>query len=76
MIRETFIATTDIHVVHLPKDWVGKEVTLVYDTSIENNRPETNDKPSLEFLKSIYKNKLVNTSAFKFDREDANNYDE
>lgn len=78
MIKETIIPTSTIYPLHIPKDWIGKPVTIVYDEEwIETNAAIKTDaadfkKKSFEEAEKFYNRAGLDFSNFKFDRDEAN----
>lgn len=75
MIRETIIATSNTYTIHFPNNWVGEKVTVIYDTEEEiadkvSKEINSNYKPS-----DLFKNYSVDLTSYKFNRDDANNYE-
>jgi hypothetical protein len=74
VIRETIIPTTNFYTIHFPNEWIGKTVSVIYDE--EENF--TNFKPNeIQNLKAsdIFKNHKVSLKDFKFNRDEANEYE-
>jgi hypothetical protein len=75
MIRETIIATTNTYTIHFPNNWVGEKVTVIYDTE-EKKSDEISKLNNIDLKPSdLFKNYRVDLSNYKFNREDANNYE-
>ena len=78
MIKETVIPTSTIYPLSIPKDWVGKPVTIFYDeevierTAIQQNENAELKKKSLGEAKAFFDSIRLDFSNFKFDRDEAN----
>jgi hypothetical protein len=78
MIREIINTTDAILTVRLPEDLVGKTIQLI---AFEIDPTQNNvDKPTredrLRKIEELTRPYLTDLSKFKFDRNEANNYDE
>ncbi|MCF2503123.1 hypothetical protein L0663_07040 [Dyadobacter sp. CY107] len=80
LIREIIVPTGNSYTLNLPDEMIGKQVEViafeienrVQDVDIESKEREQ----KIEQIREIYKDSLVDLSNFKFDRDEANNYDE
>ena len=71
MIKETVIPTSTIYPLHIPKKWIGKSVTIVYDEEwIETNAAVKND--AFEEAETFFNSVNLDFSNFKFNRDEAN----
>lgn len=79
LIREIIVPTGNSYTLNLPDKMIGKQVEVIAK-EIEIPDPSDLDiearKQRIEQIREIFKNDLVDLSNFKFDRDDANNYDE
>ena len=74
MIREIITPKKKSITVRLPEEMVGKTVELIA-FEIERN-PKVVDKPKrLRHIENLTKSTLVDLSGFKFDRDQANDYE-
>ena len=78
MIKETVIPTSTIYPLNIPKNWVGKPVTIFYDEEVIETKVQANEeigdykKKSLEEAKAFFNSINLDFSNFKFDRDEAN----
>ena len=78
MIKETVIPTSTIYPLSIPKDWVGKPVTIFYDEEVIERKVQASEeiddykKKSFEEVKEFYNSIRLDFSNFKFDRDEAN----
>lgn len=78
MIRQIITPESPVVTVELPKAMVGKTVELLV-FEIEPLTTQNNDSSKAERLNQIElltASSLVDLSKFRFDRNEANNYDE
>jgi len=62
--------------MRIPREMIGKTVEVIA-FEINDNGPVPGDKAQrLLEIENLTKNTLVDLSGFKFDRDQANNYDE
>jgi len=73
MIRQTIIPTSTAYTLTIPNEWIGKNVTIVYDKEWE----EATDTPLSDGNKpsNIFAECRIDLSSFTFNRDEANNYD-
>lgn len=75
MLREIITPTEPSFTMRLPQEMIGKTVEVI---AFEINTPDVvMDKVQrLKEIEDLTKTTLVDLSGFKFDRDQANNYDE
>ena len=80
LIREIIVPTGNSYTLNLPYEMIGKQVEVI---AFEIGKPaalkewsETTQKQKMDEIKEIFKDSLVDLSNFKFDRDEANSYDE
>lgn len=77
LIREIIVPTDNTYLLKLPDEMIGKQVEVIA-FEIKANRHvdiEEMERRRME-IREIFKDSLVDLSNFKFDRDEANNYDE
>ena len=77
MIRQTIVPTTNSYTLQLkiPDSMIGKQVTVFYD---EEEDIAVEDKPATKIMKNasdIFKDCRVSLKDFKFNRDEANDYE-
>lgn len=75
MLREIITSANQNLTLHLPEDMVGKTVEVIA-FEISDAKVEYQKDSRLKQIKDLTKDTLVDLSNFKFDRDEANNYDE
>jgi hypothetical protein len=77
LVRKIIVPTSTTLTLTLPEHAIGKEVEVVA-SNVEAPRvlSEFEKQQRLEAIEEIFKNSRVDLSNFKFDRDEANNYDE
>jgi hypothetical protein len=78
MVRQIIIPQEPVVTLHLPKEMVGKTVELIafeIEPAANGNMPLTKEE-RLQQIEALTAPSLVDLSNFKFDRDEANNYDE
>jgi hypothetical protein len=79
MLREIIIPENSLVTVQLPEEMVGKTVELIAFEIEPRDKPDTNNpdkEKELERIRKITAPYLTDLSNFKFNRDEANNYDE
>ena len=81
LVREIIYPTENNYTLRLPDEMIGKQVEVIAFEIEKTSKKEVSDKmervkESLQNLQSIFKDNRVDLSNFKFDRDEANNYDE
>ncbi|MHA4742385.1 hypothetical protein [Dyadobacter sp. MSC1_007] len=79
LVREIIVPTSNSYTLTLPDEMVGKQVEVIA-FEVENSplsAPTGKSKiDQITDIRAIFKDSLVDLSGFKFDRDEANNYDE
>ncbi|WP_375415878.1 hypothetical protein [uncultured Hymenobacter sp.] len=81
MIREIMIPTSNILTLELPDDLVGKEIEVLAfelrptDVPGQGGLSAADTEQRLAHVRSIFDGVRVDLSNYKFDRDEANNYD-
>ena len=75
MIREIINQAEQSLTLRLPEDMVGKTVEVIA-FEIEENKPELTKEERLLRIRNLTKDSIKDLSGFKFNRDEANNYDE
>lgn len=75
MLREIITPKTSVVTMRFPEEMVGKTVEVI---AFEINEGKTipTRAQRLKQIENLTKSTLVDLSSFKFDRDEANNYDE
>lgn len=75
MLREIITPKTSVVTMRFPEEMVGKTVEVI---AFEINEGKTipTRVQRLKQIENLTKSTLVDLSGFKFDRDEANNYDE
>ncbi|MCF0053224.1 hypothetical protein LXM25_24350 [Dyadobacter sp. LJ53] len=80
LIREIIVPTGNSYTLNLPDEMIGKQVEVI---AFEIGNPTQSadieieaGEQKIEKIREIFKDSLVDLSNFKFDRDEANNYDE
>lgn len=81
LIREIIYPTENNYTLRLPDEMIGKEVEIIAFEIEKTPKKVVSDKmerleASLLNLQSIFKDNRIDLSNFKFDRDEANNYDD
>lgn len=77
MLRQIVIPSGSSFTLQLPDNMVGKTVEIIaFEIKEADKQIETNKAQRLKEIKEITKGSLVDLSNFKFNRDEANNYDE
>lgn len=76
LLREIIVPTENAYTLYLPDALIGKRVEVIA-FELEEQRPETQTDPEKKAsIQGIFEGVRVDLSHFKFDRNEANNYDE
>lgn len=79
MIRQIVVPTQNNYTLELPDEMVGKKVEVIVfeieNVTTENNGTNNTEK-RLRNIKKIFQDNLIDMSNYKFNRDEANNYDE
>jgi hypothetical protein len=78
MLREIIVPQNSLVTVQLPEEMVGKTVELIaFEIDREGlNGNKLTKEQRIKQIEDLTKPYLVDLSNFKFDRDEANNYDE
>ena len=79
MVREILIPTENTYLLHLPDSFVGRRVeVLAFEVEAPAEAVATPESTTEHraAIKSIFAGVTVDLSKFKFDRNEANNYDD
>jgi len=79
MLRQIVTLTEPQYTLQLPSEMLGKTVEIIAFELKETNNgsiSETEKILRLKKIQSITKNSLVDLTNFKFNRNEANNYDD
>lgn len=74
LLREIIYPTKNTYTLNLPDEMIGKQIEVI-SFEIEKKKIANPNKNKKEEIKSIFKDFQINLSNFKFDRDEANNYD-
>lgn len=74
LIREIIVPTGNSYTLNLPDEMIGKQVEVIA-FEIEN-KPVDEKADKIARLSESLKDLRVDLSNYKFDRDEANNYDE
>lgn len=75
MYIATIFPTKENHTINIPEEFYGKEILLTAQTVVASDHIKFADKlADVESLFSKYRK--IDMSGFKFNREEANNFDE
>ncbi len=75
MLREIITPKKAVVTMRLPEEMVGKTVEVIaFEINAEQNMPTKAQR--LQQIEELTKSTLVDLSGYKFDRDEANNYDE
>lgn len=75
LIREIIFPTENTYTLHLPEEMIGKQVEIIA-FEIEKTPPLAKKEKSIDDIKAIFKDNLIDLSNYKFDRDEANNYED
>jgi alpha/beta superfamily hydrolase len=89
MYRQVFIPTEQNSHIAIPREWYGQEVEIiVFPIAREREKPQppvdytdiqqvlkTARKEDVQEIKKIFANHLFSMKDFKFNRDEANNYE-
>lgn len=75
MIREIITQAEQNVMLRLPEDMIGKTVEVIA-FEIEEVKPKLTKEEQLLRIRNITKKSMKDLSNFKFNRDEANNYDE
>ena len=75
LIREIIIPTQSTYTLNIPESMIGKEIEVLA-FEIEKGKIINEKENNLADIQSIFNGARVDLSNFKFDRDEANNYDD
>lgn len=75
LIREIIFPTENTYTLHLPEEMIGKQVEIIA-FEIDKTPKVSKKENSINDIKAIFKDSLIDLSNYKFDREEANNYED
>lgn len=81
MVRKIIVPSESTYLLQLPKKYIGRTVEVIafeVEEQIEKDMEQTdtetlNDR--IKYLKAVLENSRVDLSEFKFDRDQANDYE-
>lgn len=78
LIREIIVPTSNAYVLNLPDEMIGKQVEVIaFEIEKPDQKTRTEDPTEdISKIRNIFKNSLIDLSSYKFDRDQANHYDE
>jgi hypothetical protein len=77
MIRKIIVPTERQYILEIPASFIGKNVeVLAFEVAEAEELQEENKKERLKKIRSAFDGVRVDLSNYKFDRDEANNYDE
>ena len=79
MVREILVLTENTYLLHLPDSFVGRSVEVLafeVEAPAEAAAMPESVAEQKAAIKSIFAGVTVDLSKFKFDRNEANNYDD
>ncbi len=77
MVREIIKPAGPLYTMRLPEEMIGKTVEVIaFEVAGEDALQATSTfEERIKRIREITKNTLLNLSGFKFNRDEANNYD-
>lgn len=89
LIREIIFPTENTYTIHLPEEMVGKQIEIIaFEIEKKTQEPQSDKMERLvkslaslpidlsNGVQNIFKDNLIDLSSFKFNRDEANNYEE
>lgn len=77
LVRKVIVPTSTTFTLTLPKEMIGKKIELVAsEVKAPRVLTELEKQQRIEAIGAIFKDSRVDLSNFKFDRDEANNYDD
>nr|WP_295934216.1 hypothetical protein [uncultured Dyadobacter sp.] len=77
LVRKVFVPTSTTFTLTLPKEMIGKKIEVVAsEVKVPNVLTEPEKQQRIDAIEAIFKDSRVDLSNFKFDRDEANNYDD
>jgi len=74
LLREIIFPTENTYTLKLPEEMIGKQIEIIA-FEIEKAQLDSTKK-SIDDIKAIFKDNLINLGNYKFDRDEANNYED
>jgi len=77
MYRQVFIPSEQNNVITIPRKWYGKEIeVIVFPVTVSNKvRQQNIIQNRRKEIDELFDKYPINLSGFKFNRDEANNYD-
>jgi hypothetical protein len=76
-VRKIIVPTSTTFTLTLPKEMIGKEIEVVAsEVKVPHVLTELEKGQRIKAIEAIFKDSRVDLSNFKFDRDEANNYDD
>jgi hypothetical protein len=77
MLRQIITPSEPSFTLNLPAEMVGKTVEVIaFEIDDITSRQQLSKEEKIKSIQSITNQSLIDLSKFKFNRDDANNYDE
>jgi hypothetical protein len=81
MLRQIITPLESSFTLQFPNDMIGKKIEIIaFELKDQTKEPEINSESDrllrLKRIEELTKDKMVDLSNFKFNRDEANNYDE
>ncbi|MBO9613981.1 MAG: hypothetical protein J7619_14855 [Dyadobacter sp.] len=77
LVKKVIVPTSTTFTLTLPKEMIGKEIEVVAsEVKAPRTLTELEKQQRQEAIEAIFRDNRVDLSNFKFDRDDANNYDD
>lgn len=77
LVRKIIVPTSTTFTLTLPKEMIGKEIEVVAsEVKAPRVLTELEKQQRIEAIEAIFKDSRIDLSNFKFDRDEANNYDD
>jgi hypothetical protein len=73
-VRKVIVPTSTTFILTLPEEMVGKQIEVI--ASEVHTTTELEKQQRMEAIEAIFKDSRVDLSKFKFNRNEANDYDE
>jgi len=71
MYITSFIPTSENHSIEIPKEFFGQKVSV----EVKKTIPIISKEERIRKIRSVFDGVRINLSNFKFDRDEANDYD-
>lgn len=77
LVRKIIVPTSTTFTLTLPKEMIGREIEVVAsEVKAPRVLTELEKQQRMEAIEAIFRDSRVDLSNFKFDRDQANNYDD